>query len=281
MALLAFGAWFLMRRERQKRLDKTFDGNFDPDRTSTRPPSTLYNAYNDKLVRKNGVAGGTLPNVGVNVNDEGDDGMGGRLNGTSIGGGVVTPFVLGQQAHQHGPGQHPYGGSQQQQMQQYYNAVPGSPPPPSQYGGTSETGGYSSTTASYYPAAHQNMPNPYPATHQSMHNPHDYPAALMPGMMQHNGRPPSPTATGSTSTATNPTSLTSTRIAKEREALGQAASGGGGFALANPDAPSSSARPASANRNSVVVHQDAGRIPEEERADPSEIPPTYDSIPRS
>ncbi|KAJ7582070.1 hypothetical protein C8J56DRAFT_956793 [Mycena floridula] len=161
LAIIILAAVCLLRRERQKRLEKTFDGNFDPDRTTTTTgpastygaastyggssvgPGSVYGAAGagaagDRLVRRNHTGNGTLL-------EEEDDGMGGRLNGTSVGGGIVTPFVLGQQ-QQHGsfgPGQHQYGQSPygpqgqqphgqqpyghqvtQPQMQQYYDTGP-------------------------------------------------------------------------------------------------------------------------------------------------------------
>lgn len=223
-----------LRRERQKRLEKAFDGNFDPDHTSTVVGST----YHDKPGRK-ATAAGTLPDVGVNVDNE-DDGMGGRLAGAAIGAGVISPYVLGQNRQPH-PSYSP-----QHHLQQYYeggNRNAGSP-----YGGTtSESGTYisPSSTGSYYPSQHMQ---------HSLPNPHDYPPALIPGAML-GMTPPSPT----TST---PPSVTSARTAKEREARV-----GGAFAVANPD---------------VLVHQDAGRVPEEDREqDETEIPPTYDSIPKT
>lgn len=212
IAVLTLLVLFFLRRERQKRMEKAFDGDFNPDRTSARPASM---AYDDKGVRH----GATLPNVGVDVSNEealGDDGMGGRLGGTAIGGGILTPFVLG------APNTHNH--NENSQRQHYA---------PSQYGGTNSTSEYpvsSSTTGSYYP---------------TLPNPHEYPPHLVPGT------PSSGPGTAFSS---------GTRSSKEREARG--------FGVANPtDGEPSSSAPR--------VHQDGGRIPEE-----TEIPPTYDSIPR-
>ena len=63
---------------------------------------------------------------------------------------------------------------------------------------------------------------------------------------------------------------TSTRAAKEREAMGRSGQGTGlGLATQQETAEGS---------GDVVVHQDAGRAPIEEHAPPREIPPAYESI---
>jgi hypothetical protein len=67
---------FFLRRRRNNSDD--FNGNFDPAR-----------------LRHHGRAGGTFPQV--NLDDyqllQEDDGMGGRLAGSTVGGGIVTPFT--------------------------------------------------------------------------------------------------------------------------------------------------------------------------------------------
>ena len=214
-----------VRRGRRKRLDKVFDGNFDPNHASTTVGSPTYH---DKGGRSAG--GGTLPNVGVDVDND-DDGMGGRLAGAAIGAGIVSPYVLGQRNHS-GPQQH------------YHDEVNSSAYTGSQYGGiTSEAYTSPTSTGSYHPDNH-----PLP-------NAHDYPSGPIPGV----------------STATS-----ASRSTKEREAMG--ARFPGGFAIANPS-PEGTSR---ANDSTVLVHQDAGRVPEEDRDEgQSEIPPTYDSIPKT
>jgi hypothetical protein len=77
------------------------------------------------------------------------------------------------------------------------------------------------------------------------------------------------------------------RAAKEREAFSRS---NNNFAVANPNEPAAPARTnpsPTPSRNSaahptspVVVHQDGGRVPDEEPSPEGEIPPTYDSIPR-
>src|SRR5262249_46267022 len=66
-----------------------FDGNFDPVATDKR--SSTFNSIRGPVDRS---IGGTLPNVGTDEELMGDDGMGGRLAGTVIGGGIVSPFVF-------------------------------------------------------------------------------------------------------------------------------------------------------------------------------------------
>ncbi|KAJ4492440.1 hypothetical protein C8R41DRAFT_919994 [Lentinula lateritia] len=97
LLLLILGAlWFIRRRRRLQ--DEAFDGNFDPNRI-VRPASGAGNL---------GGRGPTLPNIPVTNSDEHigagspqmaeveDDGMGGRLNGSAIGAGVVAPYPLHQ-----------------------------------------------------------------------------------------------------------------------------------------------------------------------------------------
>lgn len=67
---------------------------------------------------------------------------------------------------------------------------------------------------------------------------------------------------------------TSTRAAKEREAMGrigQRQGQGQGLGLATQ-------QEAAEGSGGVVVHQDAGRAPSEEHVPPKEIPPAYESI---
>lgn len=106
LALLGVLVWFLLRRAKERRLEKEFDGNFDPDRFAR--PS---------------VGGGTLPQMGPA--EEEDDGVGGRLGASAVGGGVVSPYALYQPTS---PPQH----------------SAGSPPPMSQrsHDGTTSSSGY-------------------------------------------------------------------------------------------------------------------------------------------
>ncbi|KAG6377964.1 hypothetical protein JVT61DRAFT_14758 [Boletus reticuloceps] len=79
---------------------------------------------------------------------------------------------------------------------------------------------------------------------------------------------PRPGASPPPSTVSNTTS--STRAAKEREAMGRGGQGRG-LTLGTP-------QEAAEGSGDVVVHQDAGRAPIEEHAPPREIPPAYESI---
>ncbi|KAJ7753410.1 hypothetical protein DFH07DRAFT_824348 [Mycena maculata] len=232
--------WFLRRRALERRREAEFDGNFDPGRTT-------------------GGAGPTLPQVSTGAGmggmngamdaEEEDDGVGGRLAGSSIGGGVVTPFMAGVGA---GAG----AGAYQQQQHAYY-------PQQGYYAGGGGGGGYETTSeggplspsmSSYY--------GPGSASH---------PVSAGPG----------PMSAASTSSGGYPNPLS----AKEREARG------GGFAVANPGSGMSTPMPAQGGSqrlpnphspgesgSGVVVHQDGGRVPQEEGEGMREIPPTYDSI---
>jgi hypothetical protein len=79
---------------------------------------------------------------------------------------------------------------------------------------------------------------------------------------------PRPGASPPPSTVSNNT--TSTRLTKEREAMGRSGQGTGLGLTTQPEAAEGS--------GDVVVHQDAGRAPIEEHTPPREIPPSYDSI---
>jgi len=132
LALLGVLIWFLLKRAKQRRVEKEFDGNFDPDRF-TRPAP--------------GDEGGTLPNVGPT---DDDDGVGGRLGASAMGGGVISPYALYQ----------PTGGSSPPHSA-------GSPPPMSQYShndATTTSSGYTpysnNTHASYDPYGAPQMPMP-------------------------------------------------------------------------------------------------------------------------
>lgn len=86
LALLGVLAFFFTRRRRQKRIQKEFDGNFDPAATDKR--SSTFTSVRGPLGGPDD-GGGTLPNVGTDEELLHDDGMGGRLS--DIGG---IPFIL-------------------------------------------------------------------------------------------------------------------------------------------------------------------------------------------
>lgn len=92
MLLLILGILMYLRHRRRLE-DEAFDGNFDPNRI-VRSASAAGNL---------GGRGPTLPNIPVTNSDEhlgpemaevDDDGMGGRLNASSVGAGVVAPYPL-------------------------------------------------------------------------------------------------------------------------------------------------------------------------------------------
>ncbi|KAF8987863.1 hypothetical protein BDZ89DRAFT_1152587 [Hymenopellis radicata] len=121
-----------MKRRQSRRLSKLFDGNFDP------------------------AAVGRAPEMGVDLNDERTDGMGGRLAGADIGAGVVSPFPLsGSSHHTTSTGYNPYAPN-----------TPPSPPPMSQYSHESHYPSIYSQYASVpMPAG---VPGPQPAPSMSM-----------------------------------------------------------------------------------------------------------------
>ncbi|KAK1221400.1 hypothetical protein PQX77_015807 [Marasmius sp. AFHP31] len=92
------------KRWRRRRDLEAFDGNFDPDRVvatsetgGSRPGSAMFGSGRHR--NQESIAP-TLPDMA-----QYDDGMGGRLAGTTIGGGVVSPYPLfGQSASQNGHG---------------------------------------------------------------------------------------------------------------------------------------------------------------------------------
>lgn len=164
LALLAVLTWFLLRRAKQRRIEKEFDGNFDPDR----------------FARPSGSApGGTLPNVG---STDDDDGMGGRLAASTVGGGVVSPYGL----YQSTPSESP----------------PRSPQPMSQFSHNDAT----TTSSGYAPY------DPYSNPHSPSQMPVPMPVAGI-----YNQGPPSDTS--SPSAYSRPSGVIPS--AKEREAMSQ------------------------------------------------------------
>lgn len=298
IAFLAIvAALFLYYRKRTMGKSE-FDGNFDPAHVNARPVSSGGIP----------VAGGTLPRI--TLDDEEDDGMGGRLPHSSVGGGIITPFTYTS------PAQHQnydeFGRSQNY-------PIAGSPPPMSQYSADGHPPTIATTSSgSYYGAIPQQI-------------------APSSGYLPTSGSTPTRTNSGSSGNNSLHNSLNNPRSAKEREALDNRNSlNGRGLSVANPsyepepegtlaggydgqarqaylqmgpqgrrpsqpDSPtygfstqnsppphpaplraSGSASPDSRARSGVIVHQDGGRLqPDtaegEERQ--AEIPPTYDSIP--
>ncbi|KAH8825572.1 hypothetical protein DL96DRAFT_1609307 [Flagelloscypha sp. PMI_526] len=279
VVILALGIWYLRKRRREKEFD-AFDGNFDPS----------------KFVANSG--GGTLPDIDLDDAPPGappDDGMGGRLAGSDVGGGVVTPYPYGST---------PYG----QEMTQHNMGRTGSPP----------LSASAAAVGGYYPhQGHGDYPDYAPGTPHTASTGSGYPQHtptnpnFMPIPMP--AVPHSPPPSGSSSGGSHPGPGGGyVPSSKEREAFG-------GRHVMNPDAePAQQGRPTSVysqeahqnylahgpslaassttsaggdfnpylghagNRGSgVVVHTDGGRVPEEPEPSGSgdEIPPTYESIP--
>jgi len=180
-----------------------------------------------------------------------DDGVGGRLAASTVGGGILTPFMAGsgQQYYDQGHG-HP-------QMQQYnrysgYDGVTSS--------GTSDAALSPTTTGSqyYYPGPASAASHPMTAS----------------------------SVTGSSTGYPNPMSAKE----REARGGGLAVANPGPAASGRPNSISmpgpSNAMPSLPNPHSpsgssgVVLHTDGGRVPEPDDTPPREIPPTYDSIGR-
>ncbi|KAJ7246312.1 hypothetical protein B0H12DRAFT_1126638 [Mycena haematopus] len=259
--------WF-HRRSR----DKTdFDGNFDPARvTSTGPiPS-------DPEMIQHHVGGGTLPQMDL---DDEDDGMGGRLPNSIVGGGIVTPFA-------YTPTASAYGSTRSRSPP----ASSGSPPPMSQH----SQDGYASTMSSaggYYAAVPQQL--------QAVggYYPPGPPSSSSSSGIQHMPRSAKEQEAGRSGNfaVANP----STEAGDSRPISGPYNDQYQAYLRSGPQArrgsqseyndtssypplpPAASSSGASQRAGGVLVHQDGGRVePEtvlEEEAD--EIPPTYDSLP--
>ncbi|KAF7307100.1 hypothetical protein MIND_00503300 [Mycena indigotica] len=232
LAVLGIAAGALLWYRRRSREKTDFDGDFDPARVG-RPTSG-----GPDMIQ----AGGTLPNLNL---DEEDDGMGGRLPHSAIGGGIVTPFT-------YTPTVSAFDASSRSQSPPMPS---GSPPPMSQY----SHDGYTPTMSSaggYYSAAPQQALAPggyYPPSESGS-------SAYSPRSAKERE------AMGSRSFAVaNPTgneqdSAIQNYLRSGPRGVPQGEHSGG------PMASSSAA-------SGVIVHQDGGRV------GPDEIPPTYDSIP--
>nr|GAT48454.1 predicted protein [Mycena chlorophos] len=240
--------WYRRRAQKQDAID------FDPARVG-RPTSV-----GPEMLQAHSV-GGTLPILDL---DDEDDGMGGRLAPSAVGGGIITPFA-------YAPTVSAFDTSSSSRSQSPPMPT-GSPPPMSQY----SQEGYAPTMSS--------VGGYYAANPQQPHAPGGY----------------YPTAPSSTSGS----SAYAPRSAKEREATSSRAfavanpsanepgtsedqiqaylRSGPRHASQNPYSMGpgllSPTAASTSGASGVIVHQDGGRVePEIEEAD--EIPPTYDSIP--
>ncbi|KAJ7446441.1 hypothetical protein B0H11DRAFT_2084746 [Mycena galericulata] len=270
LALLAAAFLWYRRRSRYK---SEFDGNFDPARvTGTRPISA-----GPEMITA-AAAGGTLPRM--NIEDD-DDGMGGRLPDSTIGGGIVTPFI-------YAPSVSAYNPSSRSQSPPVPSA---SPPPMSQY----SQDGYPPTLSSaggYYTAVPQQPqavggyypPGPPSSSSSSAYTPRSVKEREALG------------ARGAGFAVANPSHDTEPRAfsggydeqyqaylragpQNRRNSQGEFT----GPSSSSPISPTASSSSSAGQRTSgVLVHQDGGRVDPvetvpEEQAD--EIPPTYDSLP--
>lgn len=136
LAAIGVLVWWLLRRQKAKRISKLFDGNFDPAH----------------------VGSGRGPDMGVDLDNEAaNDGMGGRLAGADIGAGVVSPYPLSGSSHNTASSYNPYSPA----GHGYPPSTPPSPPPMSQHSHESQ---YPSIY-SQYPAMPMplGMPQPQPS----------------------------------------------------------------------------------------------------------------------
>ncbi|EAU87256.1 hypothetical protein CC1G_10850 [Coprinopsis cinerea okayama7 len=127
--LIVIGAFlfFLLRRKRNK-FDKEFDGNFDPDyvtaaaASGAKKPGSAHKRKSGSMdanmrqrVNLDDPASGNGNGGGLEAALAEDDGMGGRLAASTVGGGIVTPFPYPQQQ----PQQQPYPPTFPQPQQPY------------------------------------------------------------------------------------------------------------------------------------------------------------------
>jgi len=189
-------------------------------------------------------------------------GRGGRQSLDGPSGAEVTPFVMNNQSR----------GPTLPQMGEHDAGVPAALVAGGAGYGASTAHSYSNPSEGGYPQSEGSLlPNPYPASSDRS----DYTQGqgrqdYLAGVPEHTSGSPTQATTSIYSQFSQP------RSAKEREAYQQR------FGLAGGSGP----RPLMLANNSeedapVIVHQDGGRIPEndeEERAQ-KEIPPTYDSLP--
>lgn len=227
VALLAI--CFRRQRARQRSLD-AFDGNFDPDRIVAGEKSNVKGepkVFNGR--------GPTLPDIAAGRGDDDlDDGMGGRLAGSSVGGGVVAPYPLYHPTT--APSSRSHSSSGAPLMSNHSYSAPSQPSQPPYATSSNER---------------LDLPNPFSAG-------------------------PGSTSSGGTRSAqtaqSGPSGAGRFNVSNPDDSAGFV----GGFNAPRvgrgektPGGPSSSAR-------DVLVHQDGGKIEEEEG--PDEIPPTYDSL---
>jgi len=311
LLLLLLGV-LLYLRHRRRLEDEAFDGNFDPNRI-VRSPSAAGNL---------GGRGPTLPNIPVTNSDEHlgpemaqfeDDGMGGRLNASTIGAGIVTAYPLYHattppprspppSARSWGNSSDAHHGMYNGPTSEWRGPSPG-PSIPTQYTGGSGSGSYGNSV-------NGTPPTSYPPGMPMAHLPPGaspgpagvgVPASAYAGAT-HARRPSAGSsdrqhiyAGSGPGSGSNP----STSGASAQQ------SGSGRFAIANPDEDMAQNRyvggisedarrayiaggpsgksptgPSQPRPREILVHQDGGGVdnmpPSSEG--PEEIPPTYDSL---
>ncbi|KAK7064047.1 hypothetical protein R3P38DRAFT_2822083 [Favolaschia claudopus] len=261
------GLLFWLRRRNRHRTE--FDGNFDPARVSNSRPVSLI-----PEMMQNHTGGGTLPRI--DLDDEEDDGMGGRLPHSTIGGGIVTPFA-------YTPTASAYGSTRSRSPP----ISSGSPPPMSQHSHE----GYAPTMSSasgYYAAV------PRQAQAVGGYYPPAPPSSSGSSGIQYTARSAKEREAGGSGhlAVANPSAepnndsppLSGGHYNDQYQSYlrsgPQARRGSQGdyyVPSSTPSLPPGAASPSATQRSSgVLVHQDGGRV---EPGTADEIPPTYDSIP--
>ncbi|CAK5263172.1 unnamed protein product [Mycena citricolor] len=231
LLIAGFLLWFFNKRSKERRLQEEFDGNFDPGRTTgpTLPRMSIAGTP--------GLEEGATGPLG-----ETDDGVGGRLAGSDIGAGVVTPFPASAAYHQQ-----PY--AQQPQMAQYGNY------PASSVSGYDDMHSPTANNGFYYPGASSTAPSvvPPPSSNGSSGGYYSNPMSAKEREVRE-----------SRFSVANPTGMHMPMPAPSTDMPN----------LPNPHSPAGSA-----GSGGVVVHTDGGRVlPPDQDQPMREIPPTYDSI---
>ncbi|KAJ8089893.1 hypothetical protein PM082_018471 [Marasmius tenuissimus] len=86
-------AWWYRRRQNKRNAEK-FDRNFDSDKVVQGRVRTIRPRVFGSRLHKSQASGARSLSDVESTHDDEDDGMGGRLAGTSVGGGVISPYSL-------------------------------------------------------------------------------------------------------------------------------------------------------------------------------------------
>ncbi|KAE9395048.1 hypothetical protein BT96DRAFT_997944 [Gymnopus androsaceus JB14] len=243
-----------------------------------------------------------------------DDGMGGRLNGTSIGGGIVTPYTLynsnpstvpsspAASSSFHTPSHHSTfplintsssdghigAGMTPARAAKEREAFGGRPP--SMAMSSASMSGHGHPNPAYGPSPYAGYAPRPPSTTGSLlygmgGSPPGTPPPQTPSFYPNpSGRSTSPGAPSAYASSTPVPPAQGRRYSSGPQAIG-----GGGLAVMNPDSTTPTIAPSMKSPQGhstsvpreVLVHQDGGRVPVnlmDEDAGPEEIPPTYDSL---